>query len=260
MTQYENRSYAKKVLRDGFATLADKDLTKFEGMLDKSGVITDQDMISPHNRDWTNKFVGSSKLLLRPKTTEEVSSILKYCNDRKLAVVPQGGNTGLVGGSTPVHDEIILSTARMNNIMDFNESYGILSTQAGVILANCQQYTRDRGYVMPIDLGAKGSCMIGGNLATNAGGIHFIKFNSMHANCVGLKAVMANGQILDNMTTLRKDNTGYDLKHLFIGSEGTLGIITEAAILCPPMATSKNLAVLAVSSYEGCQRILCLAK
>jgi len=88
VTQYENRSYAKKVLRDGFATLADKDLTKFEGMLDKSGVITDQDMISPHNRDWTNKFVGSSKLLLRPKTTEEVSSILKYCNDRKLAVVP----------------------------------------------------------------------------------------------------------------------------------------------------------------------------
>jgi len=113
---------------------------------------------------------------------------------------------------------------------------------------------------MPLDLGAKGSCMIGGNLATNAGGIHFIKFNSMHANCVGLKAVMANGQILDNMTTLRKDNTGYDLKHLFIGSEGTLGIITEAAMLCPPMATSKNLAVLAVSSYEGCQRILCLAK
>jgi len=113
---------------------------------------------------------------------------------------------------------------------------------------------------MPLDLGAKGSCMIGGNLATNAGGIHFIKFNSMHANCVGLKAVMANGQILDNMTTLRKDNTGYDLKHLFIGSEGTLGVITECAMLCPPMATSKNLAVLAVSSYEGCQRILCLAK
>jgi len=113
---------------------------------------------------------------------------------------------------------------------------------------------------MPLDLGAKGSCMIGGNLATNAGGIHFIKFNSMHANCVGLKAVMANGTILDNMTTLRKDNTGYDLKHLFIGSEGTLGVITECAMLCPPMATSKNLAVLAVSSYEGCQRILCLAK
>ena len=106
-------------------------------MLDKSGVVTDADMISPHNRDWTNKFVGSSKLLLRPKTTEEVSSILKYCNERKLAVVPQGGNTGLVGGSTPVHDEIILSTARMNNILGFNESYGILSTQAGVILADC---------------------------------------------------------------------------------------------------------------------------
>lgn len=137
VTKYEHKGYAKKTLRDGFATLADKDLTKFESMLDKSGVITDADVISPYNKDWTNKFVGSSKLLLRPKDTEEVSAILKYCNDRKLAVVPQGGNTGLVGGSIPVHDEIILSTARMNKIMDFNESYGILSSQSGVILSEC---------------------------------------------------------------------------------------------------------------------------
>lgn len=174
--------------------------------------------------------------------------------------MPQGGNTGLVGGSTPVHDEIILSTARMNKINEFNESYGILSAEAGCILSDCQDFVKQKGYCMPLDLGAKGSCMIGGNLSTNAGGIHFIKFNSMHANCIGLKAVMANGEILDNMTTLRKDNTGYDLKHLFIGSEGTLGIITECAILCPPLATARNLAVLSVNSFEACQRILCLAK
>ena len=102
-----------------------------------------------------------------------------------------------------------------------------------------QNYLYDIGYSMPLDLGAKGSCQIGGNLSTNAGGIHFIKHNSLHANCIGLKAVLATGEVLDNITTLRKDNTGYDLKHLFIGAEGTLGIITECAILCPPSPKSK---------------------
>ena len=105
-------------------------------MLGKKAVITDADDIQPHNSDWTNKFVGNSKLLLRPTTTEEVSSILRFCNERKLAIVPQGGNTGLVGGSTPVHDEIIMSTARMNRITDFNETYGILSAEAGCILSD----------------------------------------------------------------------------------------------------------------------------
>ena len=113
---------------------------------------------------------------------------------------------------------------------------------------------------MPIDLGAKGTCQIGGNLATNAGGIRFIRHNSMHANCVGLKAVLPDGEILDNMTTLRKDNTGYDLKHLFIGSEGTLGIITECALLCPPLLTNRNLAMLACSSWDGVLDVLKTAK
>ena len=110
----------------------------------------------------------------------------------------------------------------MNRIIGFDESYGIVSAEAGCILSDVQDYAKIRGYEVPIDLGAKGSCFIGGNLATNAGGIKFIRHNSMHANVVGLKAVLANGTILDNMTTLRKDNTGTDLKHLFIGSEGTL--------------------------------------
>ena len=109
---------------------------------------------------------------------------------------------------------------------------------------------------MPLDLGAKGSCMIGGNLATNAGGIKFIKHNSMHANCVGLKAVLPDGRILDNMTTLRKDNTGYDLKHLFIGSEGTLGIITECALLCPPMLNNRNLAMVTCNNWDDVLALL----
>ena len=136
--------------------------------------------------DWTKKYKGESRLVLRPKTTEEVSAILKHCNSRKLAVVPQGGNTGLVGGSQPVFDEIVLSFGRMNKILDFDESYGILTCEAGCILQDLHHYLNERGYLMPLDLGAKGTCQIGGNLATNAGGIHFIKYNSLHANCVGL--------------------------------------------------------------------------
>ena len=160
--------------------------------------------------------------MLKPQSTEEVSALLTYCNERKLAVVPQGGRTGLVGGSVPVHDEVIINTQRMNRIIGFDESYGIVSAEAGCILSDVQDFAKVRGYEVPIDLGAKGSCFIGGNLATNAGGIKFIRHNSMHANCVGLTAVLADGTVLDNMTTLRKDNTGTDLKHLFIGSEGTL--------------------------------------
>lgn len=113
---------------------------------------------------------------------------------------------------------------------------------------------------MPLDLGARGSCQIGGNLSTNAGGIHFIRHNSLHANCIGLKAVLASGEILDNITTLRKDNTGYDLKHLFIGAEGTLGIITECAILCPPEPKSRQLAIVACESFEDVVDILKQAK
>jgi D-2-hydroxyglutarate dehydrogenase len=165
-----------------------------------------------------------------------------------------------VGGSTPVHDEIIINTSRMNKILGFDETYGIVSSEAGTILKTLQDYTIERGYEMPIDLGAKGSCQIGGNLATNAGGLKLIRHNSLHANTIGLKAVLADGTILDNMTTLRKDNTGYDLKHLFIGSEGTLGIITECSILCPPYPNNKNVSLVAVRTFDDVLKLLHLAK
>ena len=177
--------------------------------------------------------------MLKPKSNEEVAAVLKYCSEQKLAIVPQGGNTGLVGGSQPIFDEVILSMGNMNKILNFDESYGIITAEAGAVLGDMQNHLHDIGYTMPLDLGAKGSCQIGGNLSTNAGGIHFIRHNSLHANCIGLKAILPSGEILDNITTLRKDNTGYDLKHLFIGAEGTLGVITECAILCPPLPKSK---------------------
>jgi FAD/FMN-containing dehydrogenase len=138
---------------------------------------------------------------------------------------------GLVGGSVPLKDEIIISLKRMNKIIGFDENYSIVKTEAGVILENLQKYLVQFDHMSPHDFGSRGSCLIGGNLATNAGGMKFLKYNSLHANTIGMKVVLADGTILDDMKGLRKDNTGYDLKQLFIGSEGTLGIITEAAIL-----------------------------
>ena len=127
--------------------------------------------------------------MLRPKTTEEVSGILKYCNDENLAVCPQGGNTGLVGGSVPVFDEVILSTGLMNTIIGLDELSGVLTCQAGCILENLESYLNERGFMMPLDLGAKGSCQIGGNVSTNAGGIRLIRYGSLQGSILGVEAV-----------------------------------------------------------------------
>lgn len=185
-------------------------------------VISEADEINPFVKDFTNKYVGIGSVVLTPSTTEQISECLKYCNERRIAVVPQGGNTGLVGGSVPLHDEVVISTKKMNKIISFDESQGILTCEAGCILESLQDYSKELGYMMPLDLGAKGSCQIGGNLATNAGGIKFIKQGSMHANCIGLKVVLADGTILDQMNPHENLPVGYDLKQLFIGSEGTL--------------------------------------
>ena len=150
--------------------------------------------------------------------------------------------------------------SNMNKILSFDESYGIVTAQSGAILGDMHDYLAEIGYTMPLDLGAKGSCQIGGNLSTNAGGIHFIRHNSLHANCIGLKVVLPTGEILDNITTLRKDNTGYDLKHLFIGAEGTLGVITATAILCPPLPKSKQLCIVGCETFEDVVEILKKAK
>eukprot|EP00002_Diphylleia_rotans_P038212 TRINITY_DN866_c0_g1_i9.p1 TRINITY_DN866_c0_g1~~TRINITY_DN866_c0_g1_i9.p1 ORF type:complete len:261 (+),score=42.83 TRINITY_DN866_c0_g1_i9:73-855(+) len=220
--------------RRNFAKITEQDIAAFKNMLSSpSSVIQDKDILESMNQDWMNKFKGSSKLALRPRSADEVSKILRYCNEKKLAVVPQGGNTGLVGGSVPVHDEVILSMSLMNSVLSFDPVSGILKAQAGCILGQLEDYLRPKGYTMPLDLGAKGSCQIGGNLATNAGGIRYLRYGSLHGNCVGLEAVLPDGRILSDMSALRKDNTGYDLKQLFIGSEGTIGVITSVALAVP---------------------------
>lgn len=171
-----------------------------------------------------------------------------------------GGNTGLVGGTWADEDEIILTTERMNAIEGFDETLGAVRTQAGVVLQTLDDFARTKKCVMPLDLGSKGSCMIGGNLATNAGGIRLIRFGSLRGSVLGIKVVTGDGTILDGMRTLRKDNVGYDLKQCFIGSEGTLGIITDCIVLTPPMPLSQNLCVLRLKNFQTAIQSLRLAK
>lgn len=241
-TQQKQDRYAVK--RGSFAELTDKDLAFFESILSSSRCITDENDIEANNIDFLGAVRGYSRLLLKPKTTDEVSAILKHCNDRKLAVCSQGGNTGLVGGSVPVFDEIILSTQLMNKIEYIDETAGILVCQSGCVLETLEKSASERGLCMPIDLGAKGSCHIGGNVSTNAGGLRLIRYGNLHGNVLGVEAVKADGTVLDLMSNFKKDNTGYHLKHLFIGSEGTLGVLTKLAIACPTASKAVNVAFL----------------
>ncbi|GAQ08829.1 putative D-lactate dehydrogenase C713.03, mitochondrial [Aspergillus lentulus] len=254
--KYTTNAYPELKRNPSFAEITEQDVKYFKELLGAQsavidGVTTDAtDDIEPFNADWMRKYRGHTKLVLKPQNKEEVSKILKYCNEKKLAVVPQGGNTGLVGGSVPVFDEIVINTSRMNKIRSFDEASGVLVVDAGVILEVADQYLAERDHLFPLDLGAKGSCHVGGNVATNAGGLRLLRYGSLHGNVLGLEAVLADGTIVDSLSTLRKNNTGYDLKQLFIGSEGTIGIVTGVAILCPPRPKAVNVAYFGLESYD----------
>ncbi|CAH8274140.1 unnamed protein product [Arabidopsis lyrata] len=254
-------SAASKIQRNPlFSSLDSRDVSYFKEILGEKNVIEDKERLETANTDWMHKYKGSSKLMLLPKNTQEVSQILQYCDSRRLAVVPQGGNTGLVGGSVPVFDEVIINVGLMNKVLAFDEVSGVLVCEAGCILENLATFLDTKGFIMPLDLGAKGSCHIGGNVSTNAGGLRLIRYGSLHGTVLGLEAVTANGNVLDMLGTLRKDNTGYDLKHLFIGSEGSLGIVTKVSILTQPKLSSVNLAFIACKDYLSCQKLLVEAK
>ncbi|KAJ7169691.1 FAD-binding domain-containing protein [Mycena filopes] len=209
--------------------------------------------LEPYNNDWMGKYRGSATTVLKPKTTQQVSEIVRWCASRDIAIVPQGGNTGLVGGSVPLKDELVVSLASMNTVRSFDPVSGILVADAGCILQSLTDYVAPHNHIMPIDLGAKGSCHIGGNVATNAGGLRLLRYGSLHGSVLGLEVVLPDGTILDQLTSLRKDNTGYDLKQLFIGAEGTLGIITGVSILTPPSPQASNNVILALPHFDNVQ-------
>uniref|UniRef100_A0A8C8G6X7 D-2-hydroxyglutarate dehydrogenase, mitochondrial n=1 Tax=Oncorhynchus tshawytscha TaxID=74940 RepID=A0A8C8G6X7_ONCTS len=225
--------------RRPFSRVTPEDLAFFSKII-PDRTITDPDILEASNVDWLKSAVYLCSNVV-------LCFSCRYCNSRNLAVSPQGGNTGLVGGSVPVYDEIILSTALMNNVLNFDSVSGILSYQTGCVLESLSLYLEDRNYIMPLDLGAKGSCHIGGNVATNAGGLRLL----LLCVCICGK-VLADGRALDCLATLRKDNTGYDLKQLFIGSEGTLGVITTVTILGPRCESFEQL----LQTFQRCRGML----
>ncbi|GAA5994994.1 FAD-binding oxidoreductase [Rhodotorula paludigena] len=231
---------------------------------DGSWATASADDLVSYNVDWMDKYHGNSPILLKPKTTDEVSKIIAYCYKQRIAVVPQGGNTGLVGGGVPLYDELILNTEGLNQIREFDDVSGILTVDAGCILENLSNYLAPKGYMMPLDLGAKGSCHIGGNVSTNAGGLRLLRYGSLHGTVLGIEAVLPDekGTVLSiNMPgdgkagALRKDNTGYDLKQLFVGAEGTLGVVTGVSIMTPRLPSAINVAVLSVPDFESVQTV-----
>ncbi|KAI0377805.1 hypothetical protein F5Y04DRAFT_263307 [Hypomontagnella monticulosa] len=266
-SKFTTDSYPEIKRDSRFAELTKEHVDYFKALLGKDSAVIDgltsenaEDEVEPFNLDWMRKYKGHCKLVLRPGSTEEVSKILKYCNENMLAVVPQGGNTGLVGGSVPVFDEIVVSTSRMNQIRFFDEVSGVLVVDAGVVLEVADQFLAEKGYIFPLDLGAKGSCQIGGNVSTNAGGLRLLRYGSLHGTVLGIEAVLPDGTILDDLSRLRKNNTGYDLKQLFIGAEGTIGLITAVSIHCPQRSKAVNVAFLGVESYEKLQQAFREAK
>jgi FAD/FMN-containing dehydrogenase len=265
-TKRTTASYPDLKRDSKFSKITDEHVKYFKDLLKTDSAIIDgvtadaSDDIEPFNGDWMRKYRGHTTLVLKPASTSEVSQILKYCNENMLAVVPQGGNTGLVGGSVPVFDEIVISTSRMNSIRSFDPVSGTLVCDAGCILEVVDNFLAEKKHIFPLDLGAKGSCQIGGNVATNAGGLRLLRYGSLHGNVLGIEAVLPDGTILNDLSKLRKNNTGYDIKQLFIGGEGTLGIITAVSIICPQRSKSTNVAYFGLNSFDKVQEAFREAK
>ena len=225
-------------------------IEQFIALVGESHCLTDQKDIEPYCREWRNKFFGTTPLVIKPGSTEEVSAVMKLAYDLEVPIVPQGGNTGLVGGQIPdgTGSQIILSTERLNRIRLIDADSDVAIVEAGVILEKVHQVAEAAGRLFPLSLGAQGTCQIGGNLSTNAGGTSVLAYGNTRDLVLGVEVVLPDGRVLNALRSLRKDNTGYDLKHLFIGAEGTLGIITAASLKLFPRPKDQQVAILGVES------------
>ena len=208
--------------------------------------------IEPYLSEERGNFLGKSKLLLKPRTTKEVSKIVNICNKNKISIVPQGGRTGLSGGTipNPKKNEIIISLEKMDKIMSFDKNNLSIITQSGCTLFDIKKYSHINDTYFPLNLPSKESCTIGGNIATNAGGSNVLKYGMTRDLVLGLEIVLPDGKILNTLKEIKKDNRGYDLKHLFIGSEGTLGIITSAVLKLFPLPKKKGMAIVAIKDVK----------
>ena len=218
--------------------------------------------LSAFELDWRRRWHGKALAVVRPGCTEEVAAVVKLCAAAGAAIVPQGGNTGLVGGGVPdgTGTQVLLSLQRLNRIRAIDTANLTITADAGCVLQALQQAALDAGLLLPLSLAAEGSCTIGGNLATNAGGTQVLRWGNARELCLGLEVVTARGEVWQGLSGLRKDNTGYDLRDLFVGSEGTLGIITAATLKLAPLPAATTTALAACGSLADCVALLGLAR
>ena len=241
---------------------AEDTLARLAAIVGEKNAIRDVAAMDSYMREWRQIWFGRSPLVLRPGTTEEISRILAVANETGTAIVPQAGNTGLCGGQTATEDgtEVLLSLDRMTRIIDVDPHDNTITVEAGVILKSVQDAALAADRLFPLSLASEGSCRIGGNLSTNAGGLNVIAYGNARDLCLGLEVVLADGRIWNGLKRLRKDNTGYDLRNIFIGAEGTLGIITAAVLKLYPRPRNYETAFIAVADPQAAVDLLSLTK
>ncbi|MBO9643593.1 MAG: FAD-binding oxidoreductase [Pseudacidovorax sp.] len=228
-------------------------LQHLRAIVGDAGVQTQAADMAPHLVDWRKRHFGTAMAVVFPRSTAQVAELLRYCRAQGVRVFPQGGNTSVCGGSVPDDGgpNIVLALSRMNRILEINPRNNSITVEAGCVLADVQQAASDADRLFPLSLGAEGSCQIGGNLATNAGGTNVVRFGNARDLVLGLEVVLPDGQVWNGIRTLRKNNSGYDLKNLFIGAEGTLGIVTAAALKLFPKPKSMAAALLGFATVDA---------
>jgi len=233
-------------------------LSKIGAVVGDNGLMTDPDAMEPHLRELRGRFQGQAKCIARPASTAEVAAVVGLCAEAGTPIVPQGGNTGLVAGGIPFEDgqAVVLNLGRMNRIRGIDPANDTITVEAGCILHDVQQAAAAADRLFPVSLGAEGSCQIGGNISTNAGGIQVLRYGNMREQVLGLEVVLPDGRVWEGLRALRKDNTGYDLKQLFIGAEGTLGIITAAVLRLYPRPRARASAFAAVRDLDAAVALL----
>ena len=236
----------------------DSFLAELASIVGPPHVLTDARDTAPYCTDWRKQYSAAAECVARPAQTGEVARVVELCAREGVAIVPQGGNTGLSGGSVPSGKgrEMVLALSRMNRIRDIDALNDTITVEAGCVLAQVQQAAEDAGRLFALSLGAEGSCQIGGNLSTNAGGVNVLRYGNAREQVLGLEVVLPDGRVWNGLRGLRKDNTGYDLKQLFLGAEGTLGVITAAVLRLHPRPTAAATAWIALESPRRAVELL----
>jgi FAD/FMN-containing dehydrogenase len=223
-----------------------------------ANVLTAPEDTRPYFTDWRRQYSAAAECVVRPANTDEVARVVRACVEQRVAIVPQGGNTGLCGGSVPTGHarEVVLALGRLNRIRELDRLNDTITVEAGCVLANVQRAAEEAGRLFPLSLAAEGSCQIGGNLSTNAGGINVLRYGTAREQVLGLEVVLPDGRVWNGLRGLRKDNTGYDLKQLFLGAEGTLGIITAAVLRLHPKPSASVTAWIALADAAAAMELL----